>query len=60
MRGRVIAALGGTVRAFSLVALLLGGLVGALLGTAGTFVAGILGALAAAAVTGLLLLRSGL
>jgi len=47
-RGRVIAALGGTARACSLLALLLGGAPGALLGTRPTFVtAGALAALAA-------------
>jgi MFS family permease len=49
-RGRVIAALGGTARACSLLALLLGGAAGALLGTRPTFVtAGVLAALAALA-----------
>jgi MFS family permease len=47
-RGRVIAALGGTARACSLLALLLGGAAGALLGTRPTFIsAGVLAALAA-------------
>ena len=47
-RGRVIAALGGTARASSLLALLLGGVAGALLGTRPTFItAGALAALAA-------------
>jgi MFS family permease len=47
-RGRVIAALGGTARACSLMALLLGGAAGALLGTRPTFItAGVLAALAA-------------
>jgi MFS family permease len=58
VRGRVISALGGTVRSFSLVALLLGGLVGALLGPRNTFVAGGAGCLLATVAAGVLLLRS--
>ncbi|MEV8374155.1 MFS transporter [Kribbella sp. NPDC056861] len=59
LRGRVVAALSGTSRACSLVALLLGGLVGSLLGPRATFV--VAGGLAvlAAAVTGVLLTRRG-
>ncbi len=57
-RGRVIAALGGTARACSLLALLLGGVAGTLLGTRGTFVGfGVLATLAAA-VTAALVLRA--
>jgi MFS family permease len=57
VRGRVIAALGGTVRSCSLLALLLGGLAGSLLGPRATFVAGGSGCALAAAVTGVLLWR---
>jgi MFS family permease len=58
VRGRVIAALSGTVRSFSLLALLLGGAAGTLLGARGTFVGfGCLAALAAA-VTSVLVLRT--
>lgn len=57
LRGRVVAALSGTARACSLVALLLGGLVGSLLGPRATFVvAGVLAVLAAL-ITGALLAR---
>ncbi|WP_112248304.1 MFS transporter [Kribbella monticola] len=57
-RGRVIAALSGTARACSLLALLLGGAAGAVLGTRPTFVtAGGLAAVAAVAA-GVLVLRS--
>jgi MFS family permease len=57
LRGRVVAALSGTARACSLVALLLGGLVGSLLGPRATFV--VAGALAvlAALITAALLSR---
>ncbi|NEA34489.1 MFS transporter [Streptomyces sp. SID13031] len=57
LRGRVVAALSGTARACSLVALLLGGLVGSLLGPRATFV--VAGALAvlASAITAALLAR---
>lgn len=56
VRGRVIAALSGTVRSFSLLALLLGGAAGTLLGARGTFVSfGVLAALAAAITTALVL-----
>jgi MFS family permease len=55
-RGRVIAALGGTARACSLLALLLGGVAGTLLGTRGTFVGfGALATLAAVVTTALVL-----
>ncbi|WP_185448569.1 MFS transporter [Kribbella qitaiheensis] len=58
LRGRVIAALGGTVRACSLMALPLGGVAGVLLGIRPTFItAGVLGVLAAL-VAGVLVLRS--
>ncbi|TDU90564.1 putative MFS family arabinose efflux permease [Kribbella voronezhensis] len=57
-RGRVIAALSGTARACSLLALLLGGAAGAVLGTRPTFVtAGALAAVAAVAAA-VLVLRS--
>jgi MFS family permease len=57
LRGRVVAALSGTARACSLVALLLGGLVGSLLGPRATYV--VAGGLAvlAAVITGVLLAR---
>lgn len=58
VRGRVISALGGTVRSFSLVALLLGGLAGALLGSRNTFVTGGIGCLLTTVVVGVLLFRS--
>lgn len=60
LRGRVIAALGGTVRASSLLALPLGGAAGAALGIRPTFItAGVLGALAAV-IAAVLVLRSSL
>ncbi|GAA1635117.1 MFS transporter [Kribbella alba] len=57
VRGRVIAALSGTARAVSLLALLLGGLVGALLGPRATFVVAGSGCAIAAVVTSVLLIR---
>ncbi|MDX6262846.1 MAG: hypothetical protein QOH84_4534 [Kribbellaceae bacterium] len=58
VRGRVVAALSGTARACSLLALLLGGVVGSLLGPRATFVvAGVLAVLAAAITAGLLARR---
>lgn len=58
LRGRVVAALSGTARACSLVALLLGGLVGSLLGPRATFVvAGVLAVLAAVTTAALLARR---
>ncbi|HEY0475088.1 MAG TPA: MFS transporter, partial [Kribbella sp.] len=57
VRGRVIAALGGTTRAVSLLALLLGGMAGSLLGPRATFVAGGCGCAATAVVTAVLLIR---
>jgi MFS family permease len=58
VRGRVIAALSGTIRSFSLIALLLGGAIGTLLGPRGTFVSfGVLATLAAV-VTAALVLRT--
>jgi MFS family permease len=55
VRGRVLAALNGTVRSFSILAMLLGGLAGAVLGPRGTFVTcGIACAVAAAAAGALL------
>lgn len=48
LRGRVGAAMNGTIRCFSIVALLLGGIVGAIVGPRGTFVGGgVLGMLTA-------------
>ena len=58
VRGRVIAALNGTVRSFSILAMLLGGLAGAVLGPRGTFVTCGLACAAAAAVVGALVARS--
>jgi MFS family permease len=58
VRGRVIAALNGTVRAFSILALLLGGLAGALLGPRGTFVTCGVACVAAAVVLGAVVTRS--
>ncbi|GAA0951325.1 hypothetical protein GCM10009554_52570 [Kribbella koreensis] len=58
LRGRVVAALSGTARACSLVALLLGGAVGALVGPRATFVlAGVLAVLCAAVTAGLVARR---
>ncbi|GAA1603877.1 MULTISPECIES: MFS transporter [Kribbella] len=58
LRGRVIAALNGTVRTFSILALLLGGTAAALLGPRGTFVACGLACAVAAAVAGVLVVRT--
>ncbi|TCC37307.1 MFS transporter [Kribbella sindirgiensis] len=58
VRGRVIAALNGTVRSFSILAMLLGGLAGALLGPRGTFVTCGVACVAAAVVVGALVARS--
>lgn len=58
LRGRVIAALNGTVRSFSIFAMLLGGLAGALLGPRGTFVTSGIACATAAAVVGALLVRT--
>ncbi|HET6740227.1 MAG TPA: MFS transporter [Kribbella sp.] len=58
LRGRVIAALNGTVRSFSILAMLLGGLAGALLGPRGTFVTCGVACAAAAFGAGVLVLRS--
>ncbi|TCC41143.1 MFS transporter [Kribbella speibonae] len=58
VRGRVIAALNGTVRSFSILAMLLGGLAGALLGPRGTFVTCGAACVAAAVVLGALVTRS--
>ncbi|WP_350280641.1 MFS transporter [Kribbella sp. HUAS MG21] len=58
VRGRVIAALNGTARSFSLLAMLLGGLAGALLGPRGTFVSCGVACAVAAAVVGVLVVRS--
>jgi MFS family permease len=58
VRGRVIAALNGTVRSFSILALMLGGLVGALLGPRGTFVVCGVACAIAAAVAGVLVART--
>ncbi|WP_432883097.1 MFS transporter [Kribbella sp. CA-245084] len=57
VRGRVIAALNGTVRSFSILALLLGGAAGALLGPRATFVTCGIACAAAAAVAGAFVLR---
>ncbi|HET6298016.1 MAG TPA: MFS transporter [Kribbella sp.] len=57
VRGRVIAALSGTARAASLLALLLGGLVGALLGPRMTFVTAGSGMAMMTVVTAVLLIR---
>jgi MFS family permease len=57
VRGRVVAALGGTARACSLLALLLGGLAGSLLGPRATFVTAGALAVLAAVVTTVLLVR---
>jgi MFS family permease len=57
VRGRVIAALNGTIRSFSILAMLLGGLAGALLGPRGTFVTGGVACTVAALVVGALVLR---
>jgi MFS family permease len=58
VRGRVIAALNGTVRSFSIFAMLLGGLAGALLGPRGTFVTCGVACAVAAGVVGVLVARS--
>ncbi|TDW17428.1 MFS transporter [Kribbella kalugense] len=58
VRGRVLAALNGTVRSFSILALLLGGAAGALLGPRGTFVTCGLACVVAAAVAGVLVVRT--
>ncbi|RZT20888.1 putative MFS family arabinose efflux permease [Kribbella sp. VKM Ac-2569] len=58
VRGRVIAALNGTVRSFSILAMLLGGLAGALLGPRGTFVTCGVACVVAAAIVGALVARS--
>ncbi|MFG1909236.1 MFS transporter [Kribbella sp. NPDC048928] len=58
LRGRVIAALNGTVRSFSIFAMLLGGLAGALLGPRGTFVTSGIACATAAAVVGVLVVRT--
>ncbi|MFI5690780.1 MFS transporter [Kribbella sp. NPDC051586] len=57
LRGRVIAALNGTIRSFSILALLLGGAAGALLGPRGTFVTCGIACAVAAAAAGALVLR---
>jgi len=57
VRGRVVAALNGTARACSLFALMLGGFVGALLGTRMTFVASGVACVAGAVVAAVLVLR---
>ncbi|MFI5711345.1 MFS transporter [Kribbella sp. NPDC051620] len=58
LRGRVVAAMSGTARACSLVALLLGGVVGALVGPRATFVgAGVLAVLCALVAAGLVARR---
>lgn len=58
VRGRVVAALGGTVRACSLIALPLGGLLGAALGTRLTFVACGITGVVTAAIAAVLLVRT--
>ena len=58
VRGRVIAALNGTVRTFSILALLLGGASGLLIGPRGTFVTCGIAAAVAAAIAGALLVRT--
>ncbi|MGW6279123.1 MFS transporter [Kribbella sp. NPDC055071] len=61
VRGRVVAAMGGTARACSLIALLLGGFVGALVGPRLTFVgAGLVCVLGAGVATALVLRVKGL
>ncbi|WUJ73195.1 MFS transporter [Kribbella soli] len=55
VRGSVLAALNGTVRSFSILAMLLGGLAGSLLGPRGTFVTGGVACAVASAVVGVLL-----
>jgi MFS family permease len=57
VRGSVIAALNGTVRSFSILAMLLGGLAGALLGPRGTFVTGGVACAVASVAVGVLLAR---
>ncbi|MFF0265361.1 MFS transporter [Kribbella sp. NPDC004536] len=58
VRGRVIAALNGTVRTFSVLALLLGGAAGTLLGPRGTFVTCGIACAVAATVAGVLVVRT--
>ncbi|MGZ0150581.1 MFS transporter [Kribbella sp. WER1] len=58
VRGRVIAALNGTVRTFSILALLLGGTAGLLIGPRGTFVTCGIACAVAAAVAGVLVVRT--
>jgi predicted MFS family arabinose efflux permease len=58
VRGRVIAALNGTVRTFSILALLLGGTAGALIGARGTFVTCGVACVVAATVAGVLVVRT--
>lgn len=58
VRGRVVAALGGTVRACSLVAVLLGGVLGSVLGTRETFVACGTACVLAAVAAGVLVVRT--
>jgi predicted MFS family arabinose efflux permease len=57
LRGRVIAAMNGTVRSFSILALLLGGLVGTALGPRSTYVSGGALAVLTAVVAAVLMLR---
>jgi MFS family permease len=58
VRGRVLAALNGTVRSFSILAMMLGGLAGVLLGPRGTFVVCGIACAAAAVAAGTLVLRT--
>jgi MFS family permease len=58
VRGRVIAALNGTVRSFSILALMLGGAVGALLGPRPTFVICGVACAVAAAAAGAMVVRT--
>ncbi|MFG1621414.1 MFS transporter [Kribbella sp. NPDC049227] len=58
VRGRVVAALGGTVRGCSLIALPLGGLLGAALGTRMTFVTCGITGVVTAAIAAVLLVRT--
>ncbi|TCO49201.1 putative MFS family arabinose efflux permease [Kribbella antiqua] len=57
LRGRVIAALNGTARSFTILALMLGGLAGALLGPRGTFIVCGVACAAAAVLAGALMVR---